>query len=218
MECVMAHDSFGFGKDALTTGEVARICNVAARTVSKWIDAGRLEGYRIPGSRDRRVHVRALEAFVAAHGIPVSTAGADAVRGHTDNPTSSSRGSRTRVLVVDADRAAADTVREVLEGLGTHEVRTAAEALSAAAECGTWSPDVVVFDRSAGDATAFGAWVRRQHGLARCWLVASGGTGTPWATMPNGVDATLAKPYAVRSLVDAIERGSRSGRRALTAA
>jgi hypothetical protein len=77
---------------------------------------------------------------------------------------------------------------------------------------------VVVFDRSAGDATAFGAWVRRQHGLARCWLVASGGTGTPWATMPNGFDATLAKPYAVRSLVDAIERGSRSGRRALTAA
>lgn len=212
----MAHDAFGFGKDALTTGEVARICNVAARTVSKWIDAGRLEGYRIPGSRDRRVHVRALEAFVAAHGIPVSNAGADA--GTTDQRTPSPRGSRTRVLVVDADRAAADTVREVLEGLGTHEVRTAAEALSAASECGTWNPDVVVFDRSAGDAAAFGAWARRQHGTARCWLVASGGTGTPWATMPSGFDATLAKPYAVRSLVDAIERRVRTGTRALTAA
>jgi len=90
----MAHDAFGFGKDALTTGEVARICNVAARTVSKWIDAGRLEGYRIPGSRDRRVHVRALEAFVAAHGIPVSAAGTDA--GNTDHRTPSPRGSRTR--------------------------------------------------------------------------------------------------------------------------
>jgi excisionase family DNA binding protein len=68
----MARNAFGIEKDALTTGEVARICNVAARTVSKWIDAGRLEGYRIPGSRDRRVHVAALEAFVAAHGIPVT--------------------------------------------------------------------------------------------------------------------------------------------------
>lgn len=212
----MAHDAFGFGKDALTTGEVARICNVAARTVSKWIDAGRLEGYRIPGSRDRRVHVRALEAFVAAHGIPVSNAGTDA--GTTDHRTPSSLGSRTRVLVVDADRAAAETVREVLEGLGTHEVRTAAEALSAASECGTWNPDVVVFDRSAGDATAFGAWVRRQQGIGRCWLVASGGTGTPWATMPNGFDATLAKPYAVRSLVDAIERRTGTRTRTLTAA
>jgi excisionase family DNA binding protein len=216
MECVMAHDAFGFGKDALTTGEVARICNVAARTVSKWIDAGRLEGYRIPGSRDRRVHVRALEAFVAAHGIPVSAAGTDA--GNTDHRSPSPRGSRTRVLVVDADRAAAETVREVLEGLGTHEVRTAAEALSAAFECGTWNPDVVVFDRSAGDATAFGAWVRRQHGVGRCWLVASGGTGTPWASMRNGFDATLAKPYAVRSLVDAIERRTGTRTRTLTAA
>lgn len=214
----MAHDAFGFGKDALTTGEVARICNVAARTVSKWIDAGRLEGYRIPGSRDRRVHVRALEAFVAAHGIPVSNAGTEAIRGHTDNRASSTPGSRTRVLVVDADRAAAETVREVLEGLGTHEVRTAAEALSAAFECGTWNPDVVVFDRSAGDAAAFGTWVRRQHVVGRCWLVASGGTGTPWATMPNNFDATLAKPYAVRSLVDAIERRTGTRSRTLTAA
>ncbi|MFM9179629.1 MAG: hypothetical protein ACKOV8_00020, partial [Phycisphaerales bacterium] len=69
-----------------------------------------------------------------------------------------------RWMASTSDRTASDTVREVLEGLGTHDVRTAAEALSAAFECGTWNPDVVVFDRSAGDATAFGAWVRRQHG------------------------------------------------------
>ncbi len=37
----MRSNPFGNGKDVLTTGEVAKICNVAARTVSKWIDAGR---------------------------------------------------------------------------------------------------------------------------------------------------------------------------------
>lgn len=35
-----------------TTGEVARICQVAPRTVSKWFDTGRLKGYRIAGSPD----------------------------------------------------------------------------------------------------------------------------------------------------------------------
>ena len=34
-------------KDVLTTGEVAKICNVAARTVSKWFDSGQIQGYRI---------------------------------------------------------------------------------------------------------------------------------------------------------------------------
>ena len=32
-----------------TTGQVAKICKVAPRTVSKWFDSGRLKGYRIPG-------------------------------------------------------------------------------------------------------------------------------------------------------------------------
>ena len=34
-----------------TTGQVAKICKVAPRTVSKWFDSGRLKGYRIPDPR-----------------------------------------------------------------------------------------------------------------------------------------------------------------------
>ena len=47
-------------KDVLTTGEVAKICNVAPRTVSKWFDSGALHGYRIPGSKDRRIPLNQL--------------------------------------------------------------------------------------------------------------------------------------------------------------
>jgi len=38
-----------------TTGQVAKICKVAPRTVSKWFDSGRLKGYRIPGSPGSQV-------------------------------------------------------------------------------------------------------------------------------------------------------------------
>ena len=60
-----------FDKDVLTTGEVAKICNVAARTVSKWFDSGRLKGYRIPGSQDRRIPREYLIKFINEHGMPM---------------------------------------------------------------------------------------------------------------------------------------------------
>lgn len=53
-----------------TTGQVARICKVAPRTVSKWFDRGQLRGYKIPGSRDRRIPARELVAFMKQHGMP----------------------------------------------------------------------------------------------------------------------------------------------------
>ena len=37
-----------FAKDVLTTGEVAKICNVAPRTVSKWFDSGQLQKLGLP--------------------------------------------------------------------------------------------------------------------------------------------------------------------------
>src|SRR5687768_11242767 len=59
-------------KDVLTTGEVAKICNVAPRTVSKWFDSGALRGYRIPGSKDRRIPLNQLIRFMKQHGMPLN--------------------------------------------------------------------------------------------------------------------------------------------------
>lgn len=58
-------------KQVLTTGEVAKICHVAPRTVSKWVDTGLLHGYRIPGSRDRRIPLSQLVEFMRAYGMPL---------------------------------------------------------------------------------------------------------------------------------------------------
>lgn len=68
------------GKKVLTTGEVARICNVAPRTVSKWFDSGQLKGYRIPGSRDRRIPAEALSRFMKQHNMPTHELGPNTTR------------------------------------------------------------------------------------------------------------------------------------------
>ena len=51
-------------KDVLTTGQVAQLCHVAPRTVTKWFDSGQLGGYRIPGSKDRRIPLNELIRFL----------------------------------------------------------------------------------------------------------------------------------------------------------
>jgi two-component system response regulator RpaA len=54
-----------------TTGEAAKFLQVAPRTVSKWFDQGRLRGYRIPGSQDRRIPQEQLIRFMRDNGMPV---------------------------------------------------------------------------------------------------------------------------------------------------
>jgi len=52
-----------------TTGEIAKICKVAPRQVSKWFDSGKLKGFRIPGSQDRRIPYDYLLRFLNENGM-----------------------------------------------------------------------------------------------------------------------------------------------------
>lgn len=59
--------------DTLRMGQVAKLFNVAPRSIAKWFDAGLFPGgFRLPGSGDRRVSRAAVEAFAAAHGFPLN--------------------------------------------------------------------------------------------------------------------------------------------------
>lgn len=57
------------GRDVFTTGQLARICHTCTRTIIKWIDGGLLKGWRVPGSKDRRVTEQALLEFADANGM-----------------------------------------------------------------------------------------------------------------------------------------------------
>lgn len=85
-------------KDVLTTGQVAEICHVAPRTVTKWFDSGQLKGYRIPGSRDRRIPAGELIRFMKAHDIP----------------TDELEEGQMRILIIDGDWEFSKTLAESL--------------------------------------------------------------------------------------------------------
>ena len=94
------------GKNVLTTGDVAKICNVAPRTVSKWFDSGQLKGYRIPGSKDRRIPVSELIRFMKVHNMPTTALSAG----------------KTRVLIVDSNEDAASALADTLRTKAGYEV------------------------------------------------------------------------------------------------
>ncbi len=181
-------------KEVLTTGEVAKICNVAPRTVSKWFDSGSLKGYRIPGSRDRRIPVSELIKFMKAHGIPL------------DGIASG----RTRVLIVDDDRQVVDTLEKVLTEQTSYEVKTSINAFQAGMECERFRPHVLLMDIHVGenDARMLVDQVRKNEHLQFTKIIAMSGKltdGQAQGLRPAGFDGFLKKPFQIRQVVEAIE-------------
>ncbi|MCH7597391.1 MAG: response regulator [Planctomycetes bacterium] len=182
-------------KTVLTTGEVAKICSVAPRTVSKWFDAGHLRGYRIPGSKDRRIPVDQLIRFMRAHGIPLN--GLD--------------GGKRRVLVLDADAALSDALRTALENDGGFEVTTVGSALEAGAAAVELKPHVIVVDVSLPDVIPQ-AMVRFQR--SNCDLQTTSligvstnlSNGQGQALLQQGFAGFLSKPFETAALIRVIEQ------------
>lgn len=58
-------------KKIFTTGEVARLLGININTVIKWFDHGDIEGFRLPGSNERRIPLAGLYRFMSAHRIPM---------------------------------------------------------------------------------------------------------------------------------------------------
>lgn len=116
--------------DVLTTGQVAKICNVAPRTVSKWFDSGQLRGYRIPGSKDRRIPRDQLLRFMKAHGIPM-----DGIESGT-----------IRVLLIDPDQAMTRLLKHQMEAQQRFEVCVAGSIFAAGILASKYRPHAIVID------------------------------------------------------------------------
>ena len=57
-------------KTVYTTGEAARICKVSQQTIIRCFDSGQLKGFRVPGSKFRRIPRDILYKFMKENGIP----------------------------------------------------------------------------------------------------------------------------------------------------
>ncbi len=58
-------------KELFTTGEAAEVCRVSQQTIIRCFDSGRVEGFRVPGSKFRRIPRTSLVKFMKDNSIPI---------------------------------------------------------------------------------------------------------------------------------------------------
>ncbi|WP_371194763.1 helix-turn-helix domain-containing protein [Glaciecola sp. SC05] len=56
---------------SFSSGEIASICDVTPRTVIRWIGAGRLNAFKLPGRGNNRVNETDLFAFLTQNNMPI---------------------------------------------------------------------------------------------------------------------------------------------------
>jgi len=114
-------------KTVFTTGEAAKICKVSQQTIIRCFDNGSLKGFRVPGSRFRRISRDSLILFMVKNRIP------------TDALESGKR----KVLIVDAD---VELLKDVFDRDGRFEIRTANNGFDAGMQVKEYKPDLVVLN------------------------------------------------------------------------
>jgi excisionase family DNA binding protein len=117
-------------KTVFTTGEAAKICNVSQQTIIRCFDSGQLRGFRVPGSRFRRIPRDILFKFMKDNGIP------------TDALESGKR----KALIVDDDESLVELIRDAFEADGRFEVRVANNGFDAGMMVKEYHPDIIVLD------------------------------------------------------------------------
>ena len=117
-------------KTVFTTGEAAKICKVSQQTIIRCFDNGQLKGFRVPGSKFRRIPREALYKFMKDNGIP------------TDALESGKR----KVLLVDDEPDLVATVNQALQEDGRFEVRIASNGFDAGMMVKEYRPDLIILD------------------------------------------------------------------------
>ena len=117
-------------KTVFTTGEAAKICKVSQQTIIRCFDSGQLKGFRVPGSRFRRIPREALYRFMKDNNIP----------------TDALESGRRRILIVDDDQGVVDLISDVLATDARFETRVVNNGFGAGMLAKEYHPDLIILD------------------------------------------------------------------------
>lgn len=122
-------------KDVFTTGEAAEVCSLSQQTIIRCFDSGRLKGFRVPGSRFRRIPRSELVRFMRDNSIP-----GDAIEGL-----------QKRVLLIDADPERVKRIIEAASADERLEIREATTGYDAGILTERFRPHLVVVSDDLSD-------------------------------------------------------------------
>ena len=181
-------------KQVLTTGEAAELCRVSQQTIIRCFDSGRLTGFRVPGSRFRRIPRSELIRFMRVNNIPVD------LLDHN----------RVRVLVVDDDPSIVRIIEEMLGREERFEIRTVATGYDAGMVTREFRPNIVLLDYMLPDVNGniVCERIKSDSELADTKIIIISGVVRQAeidCLLESGADAFIPKPFQVEDLIEKID-------------
>jgi excisionase family DNA binding protein len=180
-------------KAVFTTGEAAEICKVSQQTIIRCFDSGRLRGFRVPGSRFRRIPRDALMQFMKENSIPL-----DALDG-----------GRQKILVVDDDPEIVELFVDVLERDGRFDIKTASTGYDAGILTQEFVPDLVILDYMLPDVNGnvVCQTIRKNPNFQHMKIVIVSGVVNQDEIndlLKSGADEFVKKPFNIEKLIQRI--------------
>jgi len=180
-------------KKVFTTGQVAKICKVAPRTVSKWFDSGRLRGYRIPGSQDRRIPREHLIRFLKEHGMPLGELEEEGWH---------------KILIIGAEQLFIERLQELLPEDEDFKYELAQSGFEAGIQAESFHPDSIIVDLAMGrsEALQIAQNLRRNPAYETTLIIAlaSEDEANPEALTQYGYNESFKKPFDIALLGERI--------------
>jgi len=180
-------------KSVYTTGEAAVICQLSQQTIIRCFDSGQLRGFRVPGSKFRRIPHEDLMKFMKDNNIPMDGIEDDGVR----------------VLVVDDDPEIISLFTDVLEADGRFVVATAQTGYDAGVLTQQFRPDIVVLDYMLPDinGNVVCSTIRQNPELSDIKILIISGVVNPAEIeklKAAGADDFVKKPFNIEQVVERI--------------
>jgi len=191
--------------DWFTTTEAARLCGLSHMTVIRRFDCGDLRGFRVPGSKFRRIPRKSLIEFASRHGIPLADA---VVSGDLAGVIGGRSSGGRKVLIVEDDRRMADLMEKIMTADGW-QVRVARNGFDAGFMAGTFLPDMILLDIMLPgiDGRQACRMIRENPRLAQIKILAVTALRDQQSIdqiMEAGADGYLAKPFSLQVLRDRV--------------
>ncbi len=173
----------------LTSGDIAKYCDVNLRTVIRWINNGHIKSFKLPGRGNNRVKQEDFVTFLKKHDMPIPPEFQEL---------------SNKILIVDDEKFIASVIEKAVKDAG-FETSVAYDGFQAGKSISSFLPSLITLDLNMPGLDGMGVikYVRNDPELAhiKILVISAMSEEKLQEALDAGADAVITKPFISSKLV-----------------